>query len=458
MASPPTNHSSTTVPHRITTLDDLPQNILLRIISFLPTLESIQTTLISPAFLNLWTSLPSLSFDFSLFLPPADTPSLTLQAFSDFVTRALLLRHPPSSSLRSLHLRLDSSTNHRPYRRHIDSWIQYAVAHNVESLFLTFSSKYLRQFQNETETDSYHYPFPFCLLRNGSVRSLQLKGCNLDIPTNTSRFESLTCVVFEQCHGMKDLKIFSERLKSLELWQFSCDEGSVEICAPNLSYLMMFFFEVGRYVMEDSSAVAEADVTCISKVENYPYWSKIVRLLSHVKRFHVQNWWYKAVVSEDCLPKSFVFHNLNHLRLATEYTKADLLGIAVLFELSPKLETMILDRDVRISEEIFGGSISEEFERINFKLPSLRQLKLNCYWGSMEELHFLSLVLRSEVVLERIVLRPVRLDRNRVIPIVLVKQSHGYHVVQGSFPGCGLHVYQGMDVYKGTEISCLCWK
>ncbi|KAH7844430.1 hypothetical protein Vadar_027875 [Vaccinium darrowii] len=163
------------------------------------------------------------------------------------------------------------------------------------------------------------------------------------------------------------------------------------------------------------------------------------------------------MVSKDCLPESFVFHNLNYLRLDTEYTKADLLGIAILLELSPKLETMILDRGVRISEEVFGGSISEEFERLNFKLPSLWHLKLNCYWGTMDELHFLSLVLKSEVVLERIVLRPVRLH-NRVIPIVLVKQSHGFRVVQGSFPGCGLHVYQGTDVYQGTEISGFFWK
>lgn len=72
----------------------------------------------------------------------------------------------------------------------------------------------------------------------------------------------------------------------------------------------------------------------------------------------------------------------------------------------------------------------------------------------MDELHFLRLVLKSEVVLERIVLHPVRLDQNSVIPIVLVKRTQGFQVVQGSFPGCGLQVYQGMDFYQGMEISC----
>ncbi|XP_058211466.1 F-box/FBD/LRR-repeat protein At5g56420-like [Rhododendron vialii] len=310
MASTTTDSSA--VPRRPTTLDDLPQNLLLRIISFLPTLDVIQTTIISPAFLDLWTSLPSLSFDFSLFLPPCDTPCQTLGAFSEFLTRALLLRHPPSS-LRSLHLRLDSATHHFPYRRHIDSWIHYAVAHHVQSLSLTFSSKHLRQFQNDI---TYYYPFPLPLLRNGSVRSLRLDRCNLDLPMNSSRiqFDSLTSIDFvqvyltdemisnlvagclniealtiRQCDGMKDVKISSPTLKSLELWQFRCDEGSVEIHAPNLSNLMMFFFEVGEYVMEDSSALEEADVTCIAMAENYRYWSKIVRLLGHVKRFRVQN-------------------------------------------------------------------------------------------------------------------------------------------------------------------------
>lgn len=35
-----------------------------------------------------------------------------------------------------------------------------------------------------------------------------------------------------------------------------------------------------------------------------------------------------------------------------EYTKADMVGIAVLLELSPKLGTMILDRELRINEEV----------------------------------------------------------------------------------------------------------
>ncbi|KAI8558367.1 hypothetical protein RHMOL_Rhmol04G0086200 [Rhododendron molle] len=183
-----------------------------------------------------------------------------------------------------------------------------------------------------------------------------------------------------------------------------------------------------------------------------PLYHKVKSLGSAIQRATPE-----AVVSKDCLPENFVFCNLNYLRLYTRYTKADLLGIAVLLELSPKLGTMILDRDLRISEEIFGGSISEEFERINFILPSLRQLKLNCYWGAMDELHFLRLVLKSEVVLERIILCPVRLD-GKVIPLVLAKQSQGFQVVQGSFPGCSLHVYQGLDVYQGMEISGLFWK
>lgn len=61
---------------------------------------------------------------------------------------------------------------------------------------------------------------------------------------------------------------------------------------------------------------------------------------------------------------------------------------------------------------------------------------MDCFWGKVEDFSFLKLVLRNEVVLERIVLLPIGvMDGIESPPIVLVKQSQGlFHVIHGSFP------------------------
>ena len=60
---------------------------------------------------------------------------------------------------------------------------------------------------------------------------------------------------------------------------------------------------------------------------------------------------------------------------------------------------------------------------------------MDCFWGVVEDFSFLKLVLRNEVVLERIVLLPIgMMDGIRSPPIVLEKQSQGFFHVHGSFP------------------------
>ncbi|KAM7492308.1 hypothetical protein LguiA_035229 [Lonicera macranthoides] len=45
------------------------------------------------------------------------------------------------------------------------------------------------------------------------------------------RCVNLECLNMYHCRGMKDLEIVSSKLRNLTLFNFSCDEGSLRICA-----------------------------------------------------------------------------------------------------------------------------------------------------------------------------------------------------------------------------------
>lgn len=88
---------------------------------------------------------------------------------------------------------------------------------------------------------------------------------------------------------------------------------------------------------------------------------------------------------------------------------------------------------MKFYEEVFKD-VPAEFSNIKFSLPSLRELKVDCYWGTEADLCFLKLILRDQVILERIVLLPIDMEWVEAPQIVIVKQTDGFQVVEGSFP------------------------
>lgn len=436
-----------------TTLVDLPINVALQILSYLPTPEAIQTNLISPKWQNLWHSLTSLSFDFTQF--PADTP---LVSFFYYISRALIIRSHSLSPLRCLRLKLPSTPDLRQFNHDINSYIHYAVARKAKILDISVHTDRIR-LADEPREEFYH-DFPFYLLKNGSVTCLCLDRVTISTITsgNTLTHVSLThicltdhliselvekCVNLQHfalraCYGMRDIKINSKKLGRLCLGNYVCNEGSVEVTAPNLCELDIAFFDVGRFVMEGALDLVEATIWCNPMPESLRCWIQVFRWLGSAKRLLFPNWGYrmvKAVAEKDIIFKKFSLNNLKYLELLTEFTKSDMLGIATLVGLSPNLETLIFQCSLKREEDT--PEILEAFSKINLSLPSLRQLQFRCYWGTEEDFRFLQLIIRDQVVLERIVIHtfPMCIEGKRVPPIILVKQEpQGFQIIQGSFP------------------------
>ncbi|KAB5512863.1 hypothetical protein DKX38_029891 [Salix brachista] len=268
-----------------TNLNDLSQDILLHILSFLPTLESITTSLISKKWKSLWLEF----------------------IYED------------------------------RYGCHVDSWVRYAIRNRVSELDLDFFiDESFHIVESEGRRD---YDFPFSALRNGKVRVLKLCRCDLTLPADMESMNlwSMKEIFFDQiymtddmvlnllkacpnievlklenCYGMENLRLCSEKLKRLGLSSFYTAERELylELDCPNLIWLSIDCVETGEFCIKNLSSLIEFRTSIMHKTEHYGHWFKVVKQLhriAHIKHLVVQNWWRKESLSEELLNKPIHF-------------------------------------------------------------------------------------------------------------------------------------------------------
>ncbi|KDP32220.1 hypothetical protein JCGZ_13827 [Jatropha curcas] len=416
-------------------LNDLPEEILTHILSFLSTKSAIQTSLLCRKWRYLWCQLSSLNFPYSSVSTATSIPARSL---ADFINQTLIRRPSTSPPLQKFHLQFDFKEH--LYSSHVDSWVRYAILHHVQQLELDFYIS--REFQtSDIESD---YDFPFFLLKNGNVKILKLTKCRITLPTNVASMGlsflksvfldqvylsdemvsnlisgcvNLVFLGLEYCYGMKDVKICSLKITVLHLNYFTCEDGSLEISCPNLVSLEMIGFHVEKYDFKNLSGLVEAGVAFLHMWKYYRHWSQVMRFLLHVKRLTVQNWWFKLLTSTDIFSKISIFCNLKHLELRTEYSKYDLLGIAAILEISPNLETLILDYICKIDND---ECLSEELlnKPIHLSLPKLTFVEIRGCEEVERIAFFLALLFDHGVVLEKVILFPPSADASRKVVIL----------------------------------------
>ncbi|PRQ52916.1 putative F-box domain, leucine-rich repeat domain, L domain-containing protein [Rosa chinensis] len=423
-------------------LNDLPDEILLHILSFFPTLDAVQTSLISRKWRPLWSRLRFLKFSYEHF-PLNDPPSDNRDFFAEFVDRALILRPHSPIDLFSL-----SFIYHDRFGFHVDSWVRCAVTLlHARELHLDFFID--REYHQTDETFNHKYDFPFAVLRNGAVRVLKLTRVDLTLPASMAAMglvslssmyldevyltDQMVCdlisgcpnleeLELQNCWGMEKMKICSKKLKKLAFAYIydSDNRNTIEIDCPNLCSISFDNCSFTQFVLKFAPALVEFSVSIVRIMEqDYGLWSRIVRLLEqapYVKQLNLQNWWFKLLTSKDPFSKSFMLHNLNHLELRTGYTQCDLIGLAALLELSPNLKNMTLDY-------VEDGILPEEFSNKpdGFHMPSLRQVTMKSYSGTPDENNFVNILKKHGVVLEKIVIHHIKVGEKSFSPVVLSK-------------------------------------
>jgi hypothetical protein len=205
-------------------LSNLPEEILLHILSFLPTKDVVRTSVLSKRWDYLWASIPNLVFEQSL---PAKRTLLM-----DFVDRAFCLRY--SSDIKRFTLRCDVLCD----SSRVNTWISAVVRHNVQELCI--------------ELDKFEgvFSLPNCLFTCKTLTRLKLEmPYILKLPT-TICFSNLKILTIRNVTFSDEYltqQLFSSLPVLEELVLFGCSWGdlkSVCISAPKLYSLHIWEPEI----------------------------------------------------------------------------------------------------------------------------------------------------------------------------------------------------------------------
>ncbi|KAG7565008.1 F-box domain [Arabidopsis suecica] len=207
-------------------ISDLPDALLLQILSSLPTENAIATSVLSKRWRSLWTMLPKLKFDCD-FNPVLDDNNIDPHMFSENVYRSLSLHKAPV--LESLHLSFEGRTDCSD----VGIWIATAFARCVRKLVLD-------SFYQEDQTVT----LPSVLFSyNDTLEILKLKcAIDLEFPSRVC-LKSLRKLYLYQVHfkdedSVSNLLCGCPSLEDLVVHRYSnADVATFTIAAPSLQRL-----------------------------------------------------------------------------------------------------------------------------------------------------------------------------------------------------------------------------
>lgn len=289
-------------------LSELPDALLLYILSYLSVDDAISTSLLSKRWRNLWKWMDSLDFP----MPCGKWKRNSVQ----FIERALSLHEGLKIKRFSARFRYNSN-----YIDRVDSWVRFTVARNVEKLVLDLFCA-----ENEVQP----YVIPGIVYKSGSLRELEVNLCRFFPPPsfclrslsklviNNTVFigDSLKilvsgCPVLEElalvnCNQARDLEIviLNRNLKRMKIVEFpdEVEEGTeVRIYAPFLLHLELQSGDPRPYIIQDASSIVSACldirriVTCLSfnTSNEKSYFKILVNIMAgihQVKTLRLSSW------------------------------------------------------------------------------------------------------------------------------------------------------------------------
>ncbi|KAG7565440.1 F-box domain [Arabidopsis suecica] len=269
-------------------ISELPEELLLKILSLLPTKTVITTSVLSKRWRSLWKMVHKLKFE-----------SDKLAKFSENVGKFLLSYKAPV--LESLHIKVTDKTENR-CGINVGVWLGIAVVRHVRELVLGLSIKKSVRFPSSVffcdtlETLKLKYsiivdvPSPVCMK---SLRTLHLHTVGF------KDYESIRNLI-AGCPNLEDLAIHRARgsrnrkvvltvvIAAPYLKRLSIDgkigglaEGGYVINAPSLEYLKIRgIYNCGCCLIENAPVLVEATISNVSYILN----EKILGSLKSAKR------------------------------------------------------------------------------------------------------------------------------------------------------------------------------
>ncbi|OIT28365.1 PREDICTED: F-box protein At5g03100-like [Nicotiana attenuata] len=354
-------------------LSELPESLLIQILSLLPTKDAFTTCILSKRWQYLWTSVYNFKFTRRSFRKPKHFIS-----FVDYV-----LAHSVCSKIKRFEIDCTYLFRYN-YNSHICRWLSFAVERKLENVVV----------RSNSETSAFKLPESFCTC--SSLITLDLTSCCFDADVviawksvKSIRFDAFVlfdkdilnvlsgCPALETLEldiveGLRRLEIRSSKLKRLKLQDYwlSNDGGdhTLEIFAPYLQHLEISGdLDDLKCRLIDVSSVVNAKLTfnirCIKDIrddhgeefddaeDSCREYHQVFRTLVqyYLQKFScateltIGTWFTKVLCMLQYEGVQIPELKCKYLTLELHMDKFNLYGVAGLLRALPHVETLVID-------------------------------------------------------------------------------------------------------------------
>lgn len=406
-------------------ISNLPDSILLHILSFMSTKEAIRTSTLSTRWRDLWVFLPIIDMDDglkpesaedSMLEKPWERNFMSKYSFVVLVSKALLYRD--TLCLRKFCLGLNMSVSLRVFK----GWISAAIDHNVEVLDLNLrgkteyvfpSSFFISKSLCTLAITMYHtlvVPSRICF---SSLKKLYLSGVEFQDNESTELFFSGFPVLQQlalYCCDWENLTTVTFKIPTLESFYFHAEttendvlDCTIELYAENLKYLKYTGYFIVELILCNISSLVYASISLYDAVEldyqmKTEFAADLLDAIGSVKFLTISIETLKYLFHEDdfviLLP---IFYNLIHLEMGVNPVGEDdyFAGkeLTCFLQNTPNLES--LDIPVGINEFILE-TVPDCFK------SCLKSVSISVFEANLLELDFLNRLFASATALEKV--------------------------------------------------------
>ncbi|KAK7324474.1 hypothetical protein VNO77_28042 [Canavalia gladiata] len=395
-------------------ISKLHESILGHILSFLPTMEAVHTSVLSTRWFDVWKSITGLQFNDGLL---CFGKKMQKEEFEYFVKRVLF--HLSNCSIQSFSLCLtcydyDSSQ--------VSAWISSILERGVQKLHVQYANKVLLSSHSLFSCNSLiqlvlqmrctlSVPISACLpnLQNLSISGIQLVSDSISSTYSEDislRFPVLKVFEARECEWLtkQNISIQAPLLErfSIAIWNSLSNESyksNIKIFAPHLTDFSYEGDLEKDIVLLNSSSIYSASVVIVIDVDKK---DRMEKLGSQVHKFLIQIreverlklLFYKVLMhAKDIFSHLPAFGRLTYLQL-NEVTSEALLNI---LHNSPILNTLILQNGVsELNKEVLTcASVPQCF------VCSLKILEFKGFNAHEYELLLVKFVMGNAAVLEK---------------------------------------------------------
>ncbi|KAL6528149.1 hypothetical protein OROHE_015099 [Orobanche hederae] len=455
-------------------LSELPDSLILSVLSLLPTRDVVRTAIVSKRWKHLWTTVPCLSFSDDAYY---------FCSFRNFVNQ--VLPRWKGSKISTFKINFPSYGNYSP-SSDVDSWVRFATINEAEELDLNLMGT---ESVALGENDPGYYA-PECLYLCWSIKKLSLLGCNLKIDKENVHWNQLKSLridgvgvseeainqvlsgapclevlILRIMENFQNLNIQSTSLKKLTIEKCLLvpDEPAMDtmlrIWAPNLEILEFGGIPYIKCLLVNVSSLTDVTVgfyAIIHTDDSDFTWNlllgktlrNIFPTIRHVGKLTLSYWCLEVIgvmKKKYLLPSSY---EVQFLRVNADYLAVD--EIIFLLKIFPKLKILVIEaidhylhdisyqafRETLIAEEDYFLELEESTPK-SFRLI-LRTIEITWPLFDSSIYVFIEFMLKHADGLEKIVIQPKYRNGSVAHEFFFLGAAQKLMALQRSFPSVEL--------------------